>query len=265
MDIITFIITKAYRWQTLVGSIIAFTAPFFVLIFAEKIRRQKERRDYLYFLYRVITDQINALTELRRVTSNFLEFKINRLLTDIKNNSKSMYCLNTVFFPRFSARSLPDDVNKKSSGSGYIDNKILEIYSFSKDLPHIVEDIRYQLRYTIEINIKIAISKLNPPEVQNNDYMINIAGFKKGVEDEMLGKNVPLYLKKLAETHIAVKEKISMNFFVWKIKFDPRWKFFVKKRDFIKARKDIIDNMDAYFEPAVKKQLEEIELNSMEK
>lgn len=262
MDIITFIITKAYRWQTLLGALIAFTAPFLVLIFAEKMRKRKEKKDYLYFLQRLIVDQINALIEFRHATLNFLESKVGNLLKDIEINPKSVYFVNPVFFPLFSVRSFPDEVNKKGSGSGYIDNKVGVIYALSKDLPLIVDDARLQLRYTLELNMKIAISKLNSSEVQNNEYKRNISEYKRVMEDEILSKVIPLYFKKLAETHIAVKEKISMNFFIWKIKFDPRWKFFVKKRDFIKARKDIVDNMDAYFEPAVKKQLEEIDQNN---
>jgi hypothetical protein len=67
-----------------------------------------------------------------------------------------------------------------------------------------------------------------------------------------------VYLKKLVETLVAVKEKTTSPYMLWKLKFDPRWKFYYRKEDFIKAKNETMETMDAYFKSAVDKQIEEI-------
>lgn len=238
--------------------IIGSASTFLVTWLIDCSRNKKQKKEYLYYLQRMIVDQVNSLVEVKNTIKRFMDLKLSELLKNIENNPNSAYSVDTIFFPLFSIRSLPEEINMKSSGSGYIDNKVGKIYALSKDLPHIIEDIRLQLRETLEMNQKIAFGKLNSQEVQKEQYKRNILEYQKMIKEEILEINIPLYFNKLAETLVAVREKTNMNFFRWKIKFDPRWKYYFKNADYLKDRKEIMENMDMYFKNATEKLLKEI-------
>lgn len=246
------------HWQTLVGAFVGATIPFLLWGYIEWHNKRKKRKEYLYYLQRVIVDQINLLIEVKETTQRFLDLKLKTLLNNIDNNPVSAYSVDTAFFPLFSVRPLPGDVNTTSSDSGYVDNKVAKIYALSKDFPHIIDDIRLQLRETLKTNEKIAFGERNSPEDQKKQFKRNIQGYEKMIIDDLLGKSIPLYFKKLAETLVAVEKKAKMSSIAWRIKFDPRWRFYIKKSSYLKAREQIMDNMDAYFEPARKIRLEKI-------
>src|SRR3989344_5040157 len=181
-------------WQGLIGSFVGASAPFLLWRFAENYREKRETKQYLYYLQRMIVDQINLLNDADNTIKNFINSKIDIFLSRIDENPTTAYSVNTVFFPLFSVRPLPDNVNARSSGSGYIDNKIAKVYALSKDFPHIIDDARLQLKDTLEKNEKISFGKLNSPEVQKVQFKENIEEYKKMVKDEIIDKNFPLYL-----------------------------------------------------------------------
>ena len=244
------------HWQTLAGSLIGAAIPFLLWGYIEQYNKRKRKKEYLYYLQRVIVDQINLIIEIRETTQKFLDFKLNILLHNISSNPNSAYSVDTVFFPLISVRPIPQNVNAISSDSGYIDNKVAKIYAMSEDFPHIINDIRLQLRDTLEKNEKIAFGKKNSPEVQKEQFKQNIEQYKKMLEDDLLGKNIPAYIKKLVETLIAVETKARTGYFHWKIKFDPRWKFYTQKNTYLKAKGQVMEKMDKYFESAVNIKLE---------
>lgn len=246
------------RWQTLVGAFIGATMPFLLWGYIEQHNKQKKRKEYLYYLQRVIVGQINLLVEIRDTTQIFLDSKLDTLLDRIDANPDSAYSVDTTFFPLFSVRPLPHDVNAVSSGSGYIDNKVAKIYALSEDLPHIIGDSRMQLRDTLKQNEKIAFGEKNSPEVQKEQFKRNIIEYKKMLVDDLLGINIPVYLKKLVETLVAVETKALMGDLRWKIKFDPRWRIIFKRSVYLKEREQLVDKMDKYFKPAVDKRLKAI-------
>jgi len=253
MDILLFL----DHWQTLVGSIIGASMPFLFWWVIEQYRKRKKKKEYLYYLERIVVDQINLLIELRDTVQKFLNLRLNTILESINNTPDLTYMSVDAFFPLFSVRSLPDDVNAISSGSGYIDNKVAKIYALSKDFPHIIDDTRLQFRETLETNKKIISERLTEPKAQKEQLKKHIQEYKKTVKEELLRKNIPSYFKKLAETLIAIRSKASMSSIAWKIKFDPRWKFYVKKKIYLKEREQIGDIMDTYFEPAREKFIKE--------
>lgn len=247
-----------HNWQALIGSTIGASAPFLLWWLAEKYRERKEKKQYLYYLHRLIVDQINLLAEVEDTARKFLDDKLNALLDNIDKDPVSAYSVPTCFFPLFSVRSLPDDVNKKSSGSGYVDNKVAKVYALSEDFPHIINDIRSQLEHTLEQNEKMAFGKLNSSAAQREELKRNVQGYKEMIEEDLLGKSIPLYFQILAETLVSIKEKESRSSLSWKIKFDPRWKLYTKKKEYLKARECLVSNMDTYFEPMAKDKLKEI-------
>jgi hypothetical protein len=253
------------NWQTLMGAFLGASAPFLLWRFAENYREKKGTQQYLYYLQRMIVDQINLLNDADNTIKNFINLKMNVFLERIDENPVTAYSVNTVFFPLFSVRPLPDDVNAKSSGSGYIDNKIAKVYALSRDFPHIIDDARLQLKDTIERNEKIFFGRHNSPEAQKAQFKENIEEYRKMVKDEIIGKNFPIYMRKLLETLAAIEEKARMTRIGWKLKFDPRWKFYLTKESYLKAKETIMDDMDLHFKISVEKRLAEIEITNQKK
>lgn len=248
-----------FKWQTLVGSAVGAVTPLFILWYAEWYKEKKEDEQYLYFLQRSIVDQINLVVEMRETIIIFLDSKISVLLNNIDSNPSSAYSVDGIFLPMFSVRSLPEEVNSRSSNSGYIDNKIGKIYAISKDLPHIVDDIRLQLKHTIEMNEKIAFGKLNSPEVQKDQYKRNVQDYEKVLKEDILGKNIPVYLKLLAQSLVAVKKKSNTKSFFWKIKFDPKYRFYITNKAYLRDREKIMEKLDQYFKSEVDELLIDID------
>lgn len=262
MEIIS-IITKSIDfslvWQTIIGSVGGVVVPLFVLWCAEKYKERKQTRKYLYYLQRIIVDQINAVVEIQDTATKFLDLRLSTLLNNIESSASDAYSVDGAFFPLFSVRSITDDVNSRSSGSGYIDNKVAKIYAMSKDMPHIIDDIRMQLRDTLERNEKIAFGKMNSAKIQKEQYKMNIKEYAKMVREDLLNKSTPIYLRKLAETLVAVELKSNLTNIRWKIRFDPAWKFYFFRTRYLKARSEIMEEMDAYFKIATEEKLKELD------
>lgn len=232
---------------------------FFVSFFLSYINSKKERKNYLYFLERVIVDQMNYTIDMKRTIINFLEGNLKDLIQNIESSSDEAYSMHSVFFPKFSVRPIPEQVNMTSSGSGYIDNKVAKIYALSKDMPHIIEDCRNQLEVTLQKNDRMVFGKLNPPKIQKKQFKNNIERYIQMIHDDAVEKNIPIYLKKLSETLVAVREKARRSSFSWKLKFDPDYKLFILRRKHAEEKGKIAEKMDTYFEPQVKSELKDIE------
>jgi hypothetical protein len=237
--------------------IIGSASTFLVSWFINFLKNKKERKDHIYFLERVIVDQINLVLEIKKTISDFIK-KIDDTIISIDKNNAGAYSVETIFFPLFSARQISDDVMKRSSGSGYIDNKVARVFSLSMDLQFIMEDIRSQLKDTLETNQKIAFNKLNPPDIQKKQYKGNLENYRNVLVKETLEHNIPVFLELLAETLIPIEEKLKIGHFRWKISFAPNWVFCKSRKDFRKRKMKIILNMDEHFKSKVAEKLKEI-------
>ncbi|MDD2935342.1 MAG: hypothetical protein PHX25_02595 [Candidatus Pacebacteria bacterium] len=252
-----------FNWQTLIGSLIGVTTPFLLWWFVEQRKKKDINKKFLYYLEKVIVGQINLLCDIEITLNRFLDFKVKELIDNIDDTPIEVYSADTAFFPLFSTRALPYDVIKESSGSGYIDNKLAKIFSLSEDFPHIINDLRHQFEDTLNKNEKMAFNKLNSPKVQKEQFKTNIQKYEEVFREDMLDKNIPIYFKKLAETLVAVRKKAKMRPVFWKMKFDPRWRWYPyqNKKNYLKARSEVIDKMDVYFENDTRILLESIGKN----
>ena len=79
------------HWQTLVGAFLGASAPFLLWWFAEKYRKHIEQIQYLYYLQRMIVDQINLLIDARETVEKFLNQRIKTLITHIDENPSTAY------------------------------------------------------------------------------------------------------------------------------------------------------------------------------
>lgn len=252
------------EWQVLVGSLIGAATPFLLWLFTQKHIKKEAEKEYLCYLERIIVNQVNSLFSIEETMKKFIDQNLKDLINNIKRTPKTAYSNDITFVPLFSVQSIQNSVSKKSSGSGYIDNKIVQLSIFSNDFPHIINDTRFQLRYTLEQNRKTTYRKLNPPDIQNNQLLKNIEEYKIMIERDLLNINIPLYFKKLIEALIPIQKRIEIGSFAWKIKFDPDYKFYIKNSSYLKAKENLLNDMDKYFEPLVLSKIEEIEKKAKE-
>ena len=208
------------KWQTLVGAAIGASMPILFWFFVEWRRRKKERIENWYYLERILVHCINSLVDTRRTIRIFLDGNLEKTISNIQGNiEKSAYSSDRTFFPLFEANLVEESLLKIQTGSGYIDNKIGDVFRLSKDFTWSIEDIKRQFEDTINIQCKIAFSKLNPPDVQGRQYINSLKSFRACVERDILDKNIKIFIKVLMETRVALMELREIGLFRWKLKF----------------------------------------------
>ncbi|MFA6446982.1 MAG: hypothetical protein WCW31_01860 [Patescibacteria group bacterium] len=212
----------------------------------------------LYYLEKLLVDQINNILDTKRTIHHFFDSTLEELLTNIKNHSEESPSLDFTFFPLFSTTPLNDEILKTNTGSGYIDNKIAKTYQLSRDIPLIIDDARKQFLTTMQFNRDYALLKISPPDVQKRSYIYNVKKYRSTLEEDLFEKNFPIYLKVLCETREALNELRKLHIFRWRLKFDPKYKFFLNKRRYIKAKEATYNSIENYFKVAVEKVLSEI-------
>ncbi len=243
-------------WQDLIGAIIGASAPFILWWFAGKYSRYNRRKEDLYYLHRTIADQINTLLDTRDTITKFINEKLTQLIDKPRPENDTQYSVDLAFFPLFSSHPLGDDVHVKSTGSGYVDNKIARAYKLSKDLPYIIDDLRRQFKETLDFNREISFNKLNPPPFQRASYLKDVSEYRKVLITEMLQQNIPISLKILSEALVSIVELREIGLTRWKLKFDTRYRFYLTKSKQRTAAEKTYENIDSYLKPKVTKQLE---------
>lgn len=246
-----------FKWQTLIGAAIGAATPFVLWWFS--VWRQKVGtwgEDALY-LNKAIADQINLIIEIRNATKKFLDTKLTPLIERTEKETGA-YSVGLTFFPLFSARGLSDEFIRKSTQSSYLDNKLAYIYRLSQDLPHIIEDMRTQFNETLKFNKEIAFGKLNSADAQRIMHLDNLREYKRVIEDEFLSHNLPIILKNTVEGLVGIVEIRKIGVLGWRIKFDARYRFFLRHESYKKEQETTFARIEKYFEPAVEKQITEL-------
>ncbi len=250
----------AHSWQELLGSIIGATTPLVYWLLGQWYQKQKEKRENLVFLEKVLVHQINNLIDIRQTLKDFFEYKIKELLMHIEANTKEgRYAVDITFYPLFSVNMLDDSLYKIDSGSGYLDNKLNQLVRMSRDFKLSIDDSRRQFENTIQQNHTMCLMKLNSQTAQNEVFKENIESFDRIMKESLIDKNIKIYLKNVAETRAVVSVLREKGFFFWKRKFQYiTFKFFLRYSDIRKYRKEAFSRIDKYVEPVVKKFMEEI-------
>lgn len=246
-----------FKWQTLIGAMIGAAAPFALWWFSvwrQKVGQWKE--DALY-LNKAIADQVNLIIEIRNTTKRFLTTKLTPLIERTEKESGA-YSVGLAFFPLFSARGLSDEFIRKSTHSSYLDNKLANIYRLSQDLPHVIEDLRTQFHETLKFNKEISFGKLNSADAQRIMHLENLREYKRVLEDEFLGQNIPIFLKNAVEGFVGMEEVRKTGVLGWRFKFDARYRFFLRRESYKKEKETTFTRIEKYFEPAVEKKIAEL-------
>lgn len=247
------------EWQGLIGAIIGASAPFVLWWIVEIYQRRCKHNDGLYLLERYFVDQINTLIETQDTVDKFLCNQLVDLISNVKSHDEKSYSINQAFFPLFSIRPLPIEIHSINTKSGYLDNKVAKVYKISQDMPLIIDDLRRQFEHTLQLNRELCISKLNQPEVQRDSYIENINRYISIVRHELIEQNIPTYLKALVEVRVSLAEIKKIGPMRWRVKFNPKYHYYISKKKYNEDKNFIFENIDTYFKGEVVKSLEEIE------
>jgi hypothetical protein len=244
-----------HEWQDLIGAILGASAAFFVWYFAEKYKQRREFNEKLYYIHRLLIDQINSVIDTQETIERFLDQKLGFLIDHQRIEGENEYSVDTAFFPLFSTRGLNSDIHRESSGSAYIDNKMMWAYKISQDLPLMIEDLRGQFHETLKFNKEICFNKLNSPKLQRGIYLSQLSQYREVLKREVLGHNVPTFLKVLTEALVPLVELREIGLLRWNLRFGGHFKYFKNKDDFSRFRKNGYDRLENFFEAKVKEQL----------
>jgi len=247
-----------FKWQDLVGAFLGASAPFLLWWFAQKYEKGQARKEHLYYLARVLNDQVNTIIGVKKTIEAFLANQLSDLLTNIENNPEGVYSADYAFLPLFSVRPLDDKTHEHTTGSNYVDNKIDQSYNRSHDFPLGINDLRGQFIHTLEMNKEIAFNKLNSSESQKVLFKAQVAEFIKIVRRDIIETNIPLYLKTLIQTEVALKELARIGILKWSFRFDAKYRFYWNRKSFLMARNKSYENIEEFFRLDVEKQLKEI-------
>lgn len=253
------IICIIYKWQSLIGAAMGAFSAFFLWWFAEGKRKKVEREENISFFHKAVVDQINSLLGSREVIKLFITEKIDGLLLKKRTEGEKTYSVDMAFFPLFSTRPLSDDLQKKGTGSSFVDNKLLRVFFFSQDFPHIIEDIRKQFDRTLDLNKEMAFNKFNTPNDQRSDYIKNLQNYRNIIWDQIIEKNIPIFFKALVECLVAIEELRSIGLLRWKLKFDVKYKFYFNIKKYEKEKRETYERIDSYFRPIALKRINKIE------
>ena len=248
-------------WQSFAGALIGAGIPISFWFFKEWWQARRKKKQNLDVLERVFIYEINKVINTRQTLKKFIDTQ----LADLKDGiafyqAQGKYSLGMTFIPLFSVEPIEENLLQIEVESGYLMNKINQIYAMSKDFSLMVDDLREQFKETIRTNKEIAMGKLNDPGPQNGLFLKNVQDFEKMLRQDIFGTNIPIYLRNLIAARSAAAAIREMGMFHWKSKFAPHFKYFKNKHDLINFHKrETFDQIEIYLQDKVNKQIQEIE------
>gem|GEM_PF-3829681 len=241
-----------FEWQELIGSLFGAAIAGLVavgLFFATEISKDnKDFRSHIHLLHRSVGAALSNLVGIDKALHNFVETTLDPIIRDVESKIKEgTPCLNQAFIPLMYSFEFDTKLLETFSGSGYIDVKTLLVIGSSKDLSKLIQDLNRQFDATLEQNNQITLRKLNTNHVPANTALKDhLLQFKKMLETSVFEKAIPLYVRELTQTQVAVGKLQEFG--------SPK-----KWRDFFKAKNfdgpDMEKNLDQFFSKEVTKKL----------
>lgn len=245
-----------YRWQTLVGSLLGTAAPISIYLVG---KWYFERREHLALLERVLVLGINNVIDIDAAVDTFYKEKLPEMIKSIDlHTSQNSYSYGTAFFPLFSVYRFPDELLKFSSGSAYIDNKVLRLFLNSKDLVQIIDDIRRQFESTIESNKTLSLAKGSSPKNLNDQFKENIQNYHRLLKEDFFGKSIPFYFKWLIEARVTLAVYKRKGWILWRLQFTPSFKIFKNRNTLQSYRDSTTERIEITLKPEVDKALKDL-------
>jgi hypothetical protein len=232
------------------GAFIGAATPFAFWMFTKYLEKRKKNKEDLFFVEKEIVAAINNLADIKETLTNFLNTNVTGLQKIIQEvDTVEAYCGSSAYMPMFHVHALDENLSRVSAGSGYLDNELLKIISYSRELKAQMEDIRLQFESTVNDGKIMAHNKINNHKFHNDSYSENLERYKKMVRDDVIGKNLYTYLRSLTRTYVVTMELRKMGSLRWYLKFSSSFKFFVNSNAQKKYRGNAIERIDAFIDP----------------
>jgi len=231
------IIQHLKYWQDLIGAIIGASAAILVVLGDRILKR---RAEYTAAVVRtdksLILSLDNTLTAKREI-NKFIK-RLDQVITWIDMDSSSgNRSLAHAFFPYLENSPILLEVLNFTSGSRYVDQEIMHVVNSSRVFALAFEDAKRQFESTVEINRTIALQSSSQGLTRaqiidyNNKYKDSISDFKVFLQENLLKKNIPAYIRIIIQTRVAVRRLHTMGLLAWRVKYDPRYGIFLSEKD----------------------------------
>lgn len=238
-------VTFLDNWQELLGSFLGAFAPLLLFFIAIKQEDKRKNKEHLLLLEKNIISAINNLSDIDRMLHRFVSVQLrqykDKVLEDDRNGR---YSVGQTFVPFSLTFTLDKDLIKNTTHSTYLENLILDIVMTSNELPIILQDIGRQFDRAIAFNIQVGLMRLTSTTQHNKTLFENISNFENFLSEQTFGVNIPVYLRKLVSSQIALQEMTTLGVKKWKRVFNYKYS------------PDATKKMEAYFKPKVDAQIE---------
>lgn len=257
---IDFLVKNLKEWQDFAGAVIGAGIPISFWFFKEWRQRKKKLKQNLDSVEKMLVYELNKVISARQTLKKFLDVQLADLKKSTEEYQKlGKYSLGVTFIPLFSVDPIEENLLQLEIESGYLANKITQIYAMSKDFSLMIDDLREQFKEMIRTNKEISMGKLNEPKAQNAFFLKNIEGFEKMMAEDIFGKNIPIYIRILVITRTVTTTIRKIGMLRWKSRFAPHFKYFKNKHALIDFYKNTFDRMEAFFQEEINQQIKEIE------
>ena len=219
-------------------------------------------KEDLIFVEKELVAAINNLAEIKRTLNDFLVTNLFKLKKIIKESDQmEAHCGSSAYLPMFHVNELDVNLKHVRAGSGYLDNEIIKVISYSGELNVQMKDIRLQFENTVSDAKHLATNKINSYEFHNSSYLRNIENYEEMIKRDVVGKNIYTYLKALTKTYVTSMEIRKLGKWRWRQKFSSSFKFFLNKKKHVEYKKDAIKRVDEYINPILEEKYEEFLTN----
>lgn len=238
-----------YDWQALIGSLVGAAAPlglFFVTTWYQKKNAQKE---YFFLLEKNLVTTINNLADVDRMLHTFQNKQLRRFKERIEeDDGAGRLSVGQAFVPLSWTFTFDKELFKESTGSSYLENLVMQVVSTSQEMPILLQDVSRQFDRTLNLNTQIGLMKLNSPTAHNQILRDNIREFENFLIMQTFGNNIPIYLRMLVQTKVALQTRMKMGLSGWKRTFNFKGPFSTETSQ----------KMNDYFKSEVDKQITEL-------
>ncbi len=92
----------------------------------------------------------------------------------------------------------------------------------------------------------MAFKQLNSSQSQNHIYENNVREFSRMLKEDLLNKNVKMYMKELILALTTIELIEQLGFFKWKHLFSPTFRYFKNKKTFQDFKNSVREKIDGY-------------------
>ena len=247
-----------YDWQQLIGSALGIIIPILFGYFIYLYQKWKTRTDNLYLLEKIFVININGTVKTYRNIKDFLNKKLPQTINNIDElNKMGVYAISTAFFPKFFINVIDERCMDMRTGSGYLEDRLLQVIEMSKDFALSIDSLREQFEFTVKQHYDMASNKLNSQQAQNMQYKELLQEFKKVVEHD-IKENIKTYLKLLIHARVTANTIRKLGIFRWKLKFRHSFRLFKIDETFKKYKNNKFDFIDSFIKDKADEELNAI-------